>query len=186
MTQHTAEAKTAFIALGANVGRRLVQLRTAVQRLDAHAAIRIVAASPVYETEAHTLDPEDVQPAYLNAVVQVETALSPEALLAACQQFEHLAGRDRSEEALRWEPRPLDLDVLTYGACTRKTPALTLPHPRLAERRFVLQPWADLAPNLHLASPFDASVQELLVRCPDTASVRRTPHVLIPPPSATT
>lgn len=184
--RQSGDVATAFIGLGANEGDRLTQMRAAVQQLDAHAAIRVVAASPVYETEAHTIDPEDTQPAFLNAVVQVETELSPEALLAACQQLERIAGRDRTDNAPRWGPRPLDLDVLTYDDDTRDTPTLTLPHPRLAERRFVLKPWADLAPNLHVPSPFDASVQQLLARCPDTASVRRTPHELAPPPSATT
>lgn len=184
--RRSAGVTTAFIGLGANEGDRLAQMRAAVQQLDAHAAVRVAAVSPVYETEAHTIEPEDTQPAFLNAVVQVETELSPEALLALCQHLERIAGRDRSANAPRWGPRPIDLDVLTYGDDTRDTPALTLPHPRLAERRFVLRPWADLAPNLYVPSPFDASVQQLLARCPDTASVRRTSYELAPPPSATT
>lgn len=178
------DVTTAFLGLGANAGRRLAQLRLAVRRLDAHPAIRVVGTSPVYETEAHTLDPAETQPPYLNAVAEVETALSPDDLLDACQQIERDAGRERPD-ARRWAPRPLDLDLLTYGACTCDTPRLTLPHPRLADRRFVLRPWVDLAPNLYVPPPFDATVQELLARCPDTASVRRTPRTL-PPPSATT
>ncbi len=184
MTQH-GDVATAFIGLGANVGRRLAHLRFAVRRLDAHPAIRVAGTSPVYETEAHTLDPAETQPPYLNAVVRVETELPPEALLDACLQIERAAGRER-EAARRWAPRPLDLDLLVYEGCTRETPRLTLPHPRLAARRFVLRPWADLAPNLYVPSPFDATVQELLARCPDAAPVRRTPHELAPPPSAPT
>lgn len=185
MTQHTNAAR-AFIGLGANIGQRLAQLRMAVRRLEAHPAIRVVATSPVYETEAHTLDPDETQPAYLNAVVEVAARLSPEALLEVCQQIERAAGRDRSAAARRWAPRPLDLDLLTYDRCTRDTPALTLPHPRLAERRFVLRPWADLASNLYVPSPFDMAVQELLARCSDTTTLYRTTYELTPPPSATT
>lgn len=185
MRQHT-EAATTFIGFGANEGCRLAQLRAAVRRLDLHPAIRVVAVSPVYETEAHTLTPEETQPAYLNAVVQAATTLSPEALLRASQWVERAAGRDRSSRARRWAPRPLDLDLLTYEDRTCNTATLTLPHPRLAERRFVLRPWADLAPNLWVPPPFEASVQELLACCPDTSSVHRTSHELARPPSATT
>lgn len=182
----TPDAATAFIGLGANEGQRLAQLRGAVRQLDARPSVRVVAASPVYETTAHTRDAETSQPDYLNAVVQVETTLAPEALLDRCQQIERAAGRERGPSVPQWAPRPLDLDVLAYDDCTCATPDLTLPHPRLAERRFVLCPWADLAPNLHLSAPFDASVQELLARCPDTTSVRRTSHGLMPPPADTT
>ena len=180
------EEATAFIGLGANKGRRLPQLRAAVCRLDAHSAVRVVATSPVYETEAHTLDPNERQPAYLNAVVQVETTLAPETLLDVCQQIERAAGRNRSSTVRRWAPRFLDLDMLTYDGVTLDTPVLMLPHPRLAGRRFVLQPWADLAPNLRVPAPFDATVAELLAHCSDTAPVRRTEHTLVPPTSVTT
>jgi len=179
-----ADHVTACIAFGANVGRRLSQLRAAYNRLAGISSIDIVASSPVYASEAHTLAPDDTAPDYLNAVVQVETGLSPEDLLAVCQAIERNAGREREENTPPWAPRPLDLDILTYGQQTIDTATLTVPHPRLAERRFVLQPWADVAPNLYVPPPFEKTVQQLLDRCPDTATLRRTPHALKPTPSA--
>lgn len=128
--------------------------------------------------------PGDTAPDYLNAVMQVETPLSPEALLEICQAIERSAGRERREDTPRWAPRLLDLDLLTYGRQTIDTATLTVPHPRLAERRFVLQPWADIAPNLYVPAPFDDTVQHLLDRCPDTAALRQTPHALKSTPSA--
>ncbi len=167
----------AFLALGANLGERADQLRNAVERLDAHPAIAVQAISPVYESEAHTLNPTDTQPPYLNAVVQVQTTLAPEELLAVCQRIERAAGRTRNQ---RWAPRRLDLDVLMVGPRTCDTDRLTLPHPRLADRRFVLQPWADLAPNLYVPAPFEDTVAALLNRCPDTADLTPTDCVLDP------
>lgn len=173
----------ACIALGANAGNRLAQLRAAVADLDAHQAIAVTATSPVYESEAHTLDPDASAPAFLNAVVQLDTTLSPDALLHVCHHIEQAAGRKRGEGAERWGPRLLDLDILTMGMRTVDTPRLTIPHPRLGERRFVLQPWCDLTPNLHVPPPFDATVRELLDRCTDTAALHRTPYALAAPPA---
>lgn len=176
-----AESVTAWLGLGANLGDRLAQLRAAVQQLDAHPGVTIIATSPVYASAAHTLDPDASAPDYLNAVVQVRTTLSPRALLARVQQVELDAGRDRSASAARWAPRPLDIDILMVEQQTMASPALTIPHPRLGERRFVLQPWADLAPNLHVPPPFDEPVHVLLARCADTARLRRTPYDLAHP-----
>jgi 2-amino-4-hydroxy-6-hydroxymethyldihydropteridine diphosphokinase len=167
----------AFIALGANLGERIEQIRSAVERLAAHPAIEVRATSPVYESEAHTLDDGEEQPPYLNAVAHVRTTLAPEALLGVCQRIERAAGRTRDR---RWAPRQLDLDLLMVGRITRRTERLTLPHPRLAERRFVLQPWADIAPNLYVPAPFENTVAALLERCPDTADLALTDHVLDP------
>lgn len=177
-TQRASEPITAFVGLGANEGRRVEQLQTAIERLHAHPAISVEAVSPVYETEAHTLDPEDEQPPYLNAVAQLRTTLGAEALFEVCQRLERAAGRD--PERPRWAPRPLDLDLLVYDEETHQSERLTLPHPRLAERRFVLRPWADLAPNLYVPAPFDATVTELLQRSPDTSALARTDHQLHP------
>jgi 2-amino-4-hydroxy-6-hydroxymethyldihydropteridine diphosphokinase len=177
----SVQATTAYVALGANTGDRLAQLRAAVQRLDAHDALAVTAASPVYESEAHTLDPEETAPAFLNAVVQVETTLAPTALLRVCQAIEQAVGRKRGASVKRWGPRPLDLDILTVGQQTVDTPRLTIPHPRLGVRRFVLQPWGDLAPNLYVPPPFDTTVQQLRDQCSDSAALRRTPHELQAP-----
>ena len=121
---------TAYIALGANLGERLSTLRAAVRGLAAHTDIAVLRASLVYETKAHTPSPQETQPSYLNAVVEVTTTLSPEALLAYCHDLERAAGRTRRT---RWAARPLDLDLLLYGSETRTSSQLALPHPRLGE-----------------------------------------------------
>lgn len=167
----------AFIGLGSNLGGRVGHLRGAVRGLGDHSEIRVVRVSPVYETEPHTRGGAP-QPRYLNAAAEVATTLSPEALLAHCHRLERAAGR-RREEGDVWAPRTLDLDLLVYGAEARQREGLRLPHPRLGERRFVLQPLADLAPNLYVPAPFSATVAELLARCPDPDTPVRTPHRLL-------
>lgn len=127
----------AFVALGSNLGDRLDHLLAAVDGLP-----DVVAVSPVYETDP--VGGPDQGP-YLNCVVELETELTPRELLAACQAVEHAAGRVRDE---RWGPRTLDADVLLVGDVVVDEAALTVPHPRMWERRFVLAPLADLAPEL--------------------------------------
>src|SRR5690606_37783286 len=137
---------TAYIALGSNLGDRAAHLRQAVVALRARAG-DVAAISPVYETPALTLSPEDEQPLYFNAVVQLETSFAPEDLLESLLDIERAAGRVRCR---RWEARPLDLDLILYDDLVLLRENLTLPHPRLAERRFVLQPLHDLAPDLRV------------------------------------
>jgi 2-amino-4-hydroxy-6-hydroxymethyldihydropteridine diphosphokinase len=127
----------AFLGLGANLGDREEALRTAVA-----AVPDLVAVSPVYETDP-VGGPE--QGAYLNAVVELETALTPRQLLEVCRSLESAAGRVRAE---RWGPRTLDVDVLLVGDLVVDEPDLVVPHPRMWARRFVLAPLADLAPEL--------------------------------------
>ncbi len=182
MTLRMERATLAYIALGANLGDRIGALRAAVDGLGAHPEIEVMRASPVYETEAHTLTADEGQPPYLNAVVEVSTTLSPEALLAYGHDLERAAGRQRRQ---RWMPRTLDIDLLVYGQQRHEAPGLVLPHPHLGQRRFVLQPWADLAPNLYVPLPFDASVAELLHRCPDTDVPTRTAPQLLEPSKLT-
>ncbi len=131
-----------YLALGSNLGDRLAQLRAAVEGLLAHPAIVVVAVSRVYET-----DPVGgpVQDDYLNAVVAIDTDLTPLELLAVAQDLEAAAARVRGE---RWGPRTLDVDVLLYDAVESDDPTLTLPHPRMWERGFVLAPLRDVAPDL--------------------------------------
>ena len=158
-----------FVGLGANLGDRLRALRRAVAGLDAHPQVEVAAVSPVYETSAHTLPPHAPQPPYLNAAARLRTTLSPEELLAFAHTLEAAAGRRRADVP-RWSPRPLDLDLLIYGEVQRgegEPGGLVLPHPRLGERRFVLGPLADLAPNFYVPPPFSATVADLLARCPD-------------------
>ena len=160
-----------FLALGSNAGNRWAHLEAACARLCRH-ALSVTATSPVYETPAHTWTPEETQPPYLNLVMAIDTELNPLALLDVCQQVEHAGGRSRPA-GQPWAPRTIDVDVLAYHQQTRDGDRLTLPHPRLAERRFVLEPWAQVAPQFHVPAPFDASVHTLLSACPDTSCLTR-------------
>ncbi len=133
----------AFVALGSNVGDRLAALRGAVAALDALGRTRVTATSAVYETEALVLPGADPQPDHLNAVVGLWTGLGPFALLRALHAVERDRGRD--PDAPRWSPRPLDLDLLLFGDQQVESSVLVVPHPALAERRFVLAPLAEVA-----------------------------------------
>lgn len=128
----------AFLGLGSNLGDRWAYLREAVAALP-----DVVAVSPVYETEP-VGGPEGQGP-YLNLVVELDTDLSPRQLLVVARRLEKAAGRVRAE---RWGPRTLDVDVLLVGDLSVDEPDLVVPHPRLWERRFVVAPLADLAPDL--------------------------------------
>jgi 2-amino-4-hydroxy-6-hydroxymethyldihydropteridine diphosphokinase len=128
----------AFLGLGSNLGERRAHLAIAVAALP-----DVVAVSPVYETEP-VGGPAGQDP-YLNLVVELETELSPRGLLEVAQSLESAALRVRGE---RWGPRTLDVDVLLVGDLTVDEPDLVVPHPRMWERRFVLAPLADLAPEL--------------------------------------
>ena len=177
----SAAPVTVFFGLGANAGDRLAALRSAVAALARVGTV--VALSPVYETEAHVLPGQPPQPDHLNAVAQVETAAAPEALLAAIHTAERAAGRDPA--APRWSARPLDIDVLLVGDVRLARPDLTVPHPRLTERRFALAPLADLAPGL-VVPGLNESVAALLAACPDTARIARTRLRLDVPPGGPT
>jgi 2-amino-4-hydroxy-6-hydroxymethyldihydropteridine diphosphokinase len=131
----------AYLGLGSNLGDRLAHLQAAVDGLAATAGVRVVALSRVYET-APVGGP--AQGDYLNAVVAVDTALDARALLGVAQTLEHHEGRVRG---VRWGPRTLDVDVLLAGEERVAEPDLVVPHPRLAERAFVLVPLADVAPE---------------------------------------
>ncbi len=129
------------LSLGANLGDRLVALQAAVDRLATYDGIQLLAVSPVYET-APVGGPE--QPDFLNAVVLAETVLAPRELVALTQHVERVLGRARGE---RWGPRVLDIDIVAYDDVVTDDPLVTLPHPRAAERAFVLVPWADVDPH---------------------------------------
>ena len=141
MTGHPVRA---FLSLGSNLGDRLANLQQAVDRLARTEGIRVVRASRVYETDP--VGPP--QPDYLNAVVEVETILLPRSLLEACLGIEAAMGRVRAAE--RWGPRIVDLDVLTYGDEQIDEPGLTVPHPRMFGRAFVLVPLLELEPDHRL------------------------------------
>jgi 2-amino-4-hydroxy-6-hydroxymethyldihydropteridine diphosphokinase len=133
--------RRAFIGLGSNLGDREAALRLAVATLQAGGDV--IAVSPLYET-APVGGPPDQGP-FLNVVVALETADSPQRLLARCQELEEAAHRVRT---VRFGPRTLDADVLLVGDLEVDEADLIVPHPRMWERRFVLQPLADLAPEL--------------------------------------
>jgi 2-amino-4-hydroxy-6-hydroxymethyldihydropteridine diphosphokinase len=133
---------TAYLGLGSNLGNRLAFLRGGRDTLTSRFDITLIHSSGVYETAA-VGGPAD-SPPYLNAVLQIETPLSPRNLLAACQAVEDEFGRTRP---MAWAPRTLDIDLLLYGETMIDEPDLRIPHPRLQERAFVLAPLSELAPE---------------------------------------
>ncbi|KLU08544.1 MULTISPECIES: 2-amino-4-hydroxy-6-hydroxymethyldihydropteridine diphosphokinase [Kocuria] len=134
-------ATLAVLALGANLGDREDTLRRAALELAAHPRITLVRSSPVVRSKPVGGPPD--QGDYLNAVVEVDTDLSPFALLRACQEIEQLHHRTRTQ---RWGPRTLDIDIVVYGELRLDEPELTVPHLRAATRAFVLVPWALMDP----------------------------------------
>jgi 2-amino-4-hydroxy-6-hydroxymethyldihydropteridine diphosphokinase len=132
----------AYLALGSNLGDRIAHLQRAVDALASAASVVVEAVSRVYETAPVGGPPQD---AYLNAVVAVDTDLEPEPLLALAHDLERDAARERGE---RWGPRTLDVDILLYENVHLESAALTIPHPRMWERGFVLAPLRDVAPDL--------------------------------------
>jgi len=136
----------AFLGIGSNLGDRLLKLRAAVHALLGHPSLRIDLTRDVaslYETIPIGGPPD--QPPYLNSVLRVQTSPAPSDLLAIAQSVESSLGRTRS---VRWEPRVVDIDLLFFGDLVIDSPALTLPHPRMHERRFVLEPLSELAADL--------------------------------------
>jgi 2-amino-4-hydroxy-6-hydroxymethyldihydropteridine diphosphokinase len=127
----------AYLALGSNLGDRLEHLGEAVRLLDGSDGIDVLRSSRIYETDP--VGPP--QPAYLNAVIEVETSRSPRGLLEACRAVEDALGRVRTE---RWGPRTIDVDILTFDEQAVDEPDLRIPHPRMHERGFVLVPLGEL------------------------------------------
>jgi 2-amino-4-hydroxy-6-hydroxymethyldihydropteridine diphosphokinase len=136
--------KRVFLSLGSNLGDRQANIENALKALEA-AKTRIVQKSSVYETE-----PQDVktQPWFLNIAVECETRLFPLQLLSATQRRERDLGRERGPRAIPKGPRVIDIDILLFGRAVIETPRLTVPHPRMLERRFVLEPLIEIAPAL--------------------------------------
>jgi 2-amino-4-hydroxy-6-hydroxymethyldihydropteridine diphosphokinase len=149
----------AYIALGSNLRRPQHQLRKAVFALHALPDTHIEKVSSVYRSAA--LGPGE-QPDYLNAVVLLATRLSPTDLLGALQHVENEQGRIRD---IRWGPRTLDLDLLLYGDAIIDSPQLTIPHPRMRERHFVLYPLFEIS-GLDLQLPDGTEFAALLRECP--------------------
>lgn len=154
-TTTRSEPLPVALALGGNLGAVEQTLRSALR--DLQAALGPLSVASLYRTRAVSPIP---QPDYLNTAALAHTALEPEAILALAKSLERAAGRRGGP---RFGPRPLDIDLLVYGGQVSTDPELTIPHPRLRERRFVLQPLSDVAPGLPVP-PDGATVRELLVR----------------------
>jgi len=166
--------RRAVLALGSNQGDRLAALQGAVEALAGTPGLTVVAVSPVYETDP-VGGPE--QPDYLNAVVLVEGDLAPRALLERSLTVEAAFARTRD---VRWGPRTLDVDVVAVGDLRVAEPDLLLPHPRAAERAFVLVPWLDVDPDAAL--PGAGRVADLLAGL-DLSGVRRRTDLVLEVPA---
>ena len=147
----------AYVGLGANLGDREGTLRSAVELLDAERDVSVVAVSQLRETEPVGLVE---QPAFLNGAAALDTDLSPAELVRVLLDVERRLGRTR--EGPRWGPRIVDLDLLVHGDAVVDEPGVTVPHPRLAERLFALEPLLELAPDLVI--PDVGPVREALAR----------------------
>ena len=156
----------AFLGLGGNLGDRAATLAAAIDDLRAAVGVRVTRISSLYETPPWGPVP---QGPYLNACVAIETTLSARALLDLCLAIEKRHGRER---LVRWGPRTLDIDLLLYGTATIDEPGLIVPHPRMAERAFVLVPLAEIAPDLTIGG---TAIATLLDRLPaaERQDVRR-------------
>jgi len=147
----------AYIGLGANLGDARLTIAAAIKTLRGSTDIFSLIEAPLYHS-----DPIDAQgPVFINTVVALDTKLEPLQLLDLLQSIEQEHGRERPYQNA---PRTLDLDLLLYGDLTINTPRLTVPHPRMHQRAFVLRPLQDLAPNLQLAQ---GSLNALLIDCQD-------------------
>jgi len=161
-----AQLVPVLFAFGANLGDRGETIRAAQRELAAAPGIRSLAASPLRETIAFTLDgPDPDAPRYLNGVATAETTLAPHELLDLMQEIEAAHGRVRD---MRWGDRTLDIDLILYGGRVIRDGRLEVPHPRAHERDFVLSPWLDLDPDAVLMG--HGRVSELLARIGDTTT----------------
>lgn len=161
---------TVYLGLGANLGDRAANLREARRRLGA-GGVRLERCSSLYETEPWGV-PD--QPRFLNAVCRGRTELSPELLLALAKRIEGELGR---VPTVRYGPRAIDIDILLYDGLACASPELTIPHPRLSERAFVLVPLAEIDPDL-VVPGLERTVRELLEALGDTTGVKQAAHRL--------
>jgi len=161
-----------FLGLGSNLGNRLLSLRSAVSGVANLPGTRVLKASSVYETEPYGVKE---QPEFLNAVLEIETKLDVDDLHRRLKAIEHEAGRI---ERTKWGPRELDIDILFFESQQVRTAALTIPHPGVGQRRFVLEPLAEL--SREFTDPeTNMTVSEMLQRCTDRSSVRKYSEELI-------
>lgn len=167
VAKRMSEARQAFVGVGANLGDRWATIGAALEQLRRTPNVRAVELSPVFESEpVGVLD----QPQFLNLVVGLETTLTPEALLRRLLEIERSLGRER---IVRWGPRTIDLDLLAYEGETRATAELELPHPRLWERTFVVEPLRALLAHPGFAAPRWADLRARLPAQPDERGLQR-------------
>jgi len=148
----------AYLGLGSNLGDKKTNLTTALELLYKNPLIEVLKSSSFYETEPIGFNEQDW---FLNAVVKVETSLDPYKLLSFCQAIED---RLRRKRLIRWGPRTMDVDILLYENFSSEDPMLTIPHPRMAERAFVLVPLEEIEPDLKIEGQ---SIVELLAKLKD-------------------
>jgi 2-amino-4-hydroxy-6-hydroxymethyldihydropteridine diphosphokinase len=161
-----------FLGLGSNLGERQVFLQRAVDSLRSVPAIKIIWSSSVYETDPYG---KTDQPRFLNAVLEVETSLPPDALFRHTKQIEQQIGRTSSE---RWGPREIDIDLLLYDGLVFTDGSVTVPHPELPRRKFVLIPLRELAPDLvHPVSGL--TVEELASECTGKGRVVKSTYRIV-------
>lgn len=160
-----SERVTAYVALGANLGDAQAAVLQAMQDLDQLPLSRVTRRSSLYKTAPITTGGESTAqstgPDYINAVVALDTGLAAPVLLRQLQRLEHAAGRERP---YRDAPRTLDLDLLLYGSARIESQELTVPHPRMAQRAFVLVPLAEIAPTLVPQAQLDAVADQAIQR----------------------
>ena len=157
--------KVAYLSLGSNLGDREANLRTAIEKLKAIG--NPVAASSFYETE-----PVEVQsqPWFLNCAVKLDTEKMPRQLIAAILALEQEMGRQRKQQ--QKGPRTIDIDILLFGSSVIEIPSLTIPHPKMHERRFVLEPLAEIAPDAR-HPVFKRTIRELRDALPAGQTVKK-------------
>lgn len=165
-----SECRTAYLSLGSNVGDRMAHLQEAIDLLASMEGVSVVRVAGVYETE-----PVGVrdQPWFLNTVIQLSTKLAPPALLAAAKGVEARVGRSVT---YRWGPREIDVDILLYEDERWSTEDLTIPHPRMGERLFVLLPLREL--DQEWRDPHGVGIDDLIRRLQGTAQLRTYPERL--------
>lgn len=164
--KQTYQAHIAYLALGANLGDPQLRFTEARAQLQQYPEVEVISSAPLYLTPAIG-GPAD-QPDYLNSVIEISTTLSALKLLSLCQALEHDAGRTRE---IHWGPRTLDIDLIYFADQTNSSEQLTLPHPRLHERHFVLLPLADIAPKL-IHPLLDLTTTEMLQQLPKPEGIR--------------
>ncbi|MBM2846284.1 MAG: folK [Bacteroidetes bacterium] len=158
-----------FVGLGSNMGKRELQLNNATHALQKLEAVKVIWTSSIYETDPFgKVD----QPRFLNAVVELETTLAPEVFYPRLKAIEQELGRTVSE---RWGPREIDIDILIYDGHVHDDGNVTVPHPEMEQRKFVLVPLNEIAPDL--VHPVNGmTVAEMMAACRDTGRVVKSLH----------